>query len=99
LEGSAEPLGALDGWSTPDEAALVLTHPLIGFFAHNRGSGVGRYEVWHAPLKLTMGRALEAHFSAFEDRGLIRPGQEPHSVLLQRSTDFVVLLPPTRVRR
>ncbi len=99
LEGSAQPLGVLDGWSTPEEGALVLTHPLIGYFAHNRGGGVGRYAVWHAPLKLTVGRVIEARFSAFEDRGLIQPGQEPHSVLLQRSTDFVVVLPPTRVRR
>lgn len=99
LEGSAEPVDILDGWSTPAEAALVLTHPLIGYFAHNRGSGVGRYEVWHAPLKLTVGRAIEAHFSAFEERGLVQPGQEPHSVLLQQSTEFVVLLPPTRVPR
>jgi hypothetical protein len=98
LEGSDHRVSMLDGWSTPDEAALVLTHPLVGYFAHDRGSGVGRYRVWHARLNLTVGRAIEARFSAFEERGLIQPSQEPHSVLLQASTDFVVLLPPTRVQ-
>jgi hypothetical protein len=98
LEGSDQSVSLLDGWSTPEEAALVLTHPLVGYFAHDRGSGVGRYAVWHARLNLTAGRAIEARFSAFEERGLIQPSQEPHSVLLQRSTDFIVLLPPTRVQ-
>lgn len=98
LEGTAERAGLLDGWATPDEAALILTHPLVGYFSHNRGNGVGLYAVWHARLNLTVGRAIEARFSPFEERGLITPNQEPHSVLLQPSTEFLVLLPPTRVR-
>jgi len=97
LEGTNERVSSLDGWRTLDEGALVLTHPLIGYFGHPNGS-VGRYAVWHAPLNLTVGRAIEARFSPFEERGLIGAGQEPHSVLLQRATDFVVLLPPTRVK-
>ena len=80
------------------EAALVLTHPLTGYFGHGRG-GVGRYEVWHAPLQPSVGSALKVRFSPFEERGLTVSGQAPHSVLLQQSTDFAVLLPPTKVPR
>ena len=86
----------LDGFANAHEAALVLTHPLVGYFGHGR-RGVGRYEVWHAPLRPSLGSAIRARFSPFEERGLTVPGQAPHSVLLQRSTDFAVLLPPTRL--
>jgi uncharacterized protein DUF2071 len=97
LQGDGARVGRLDGWSDLDEGLSVLTHPLVGYFAHGRG-GVGRYTVWHERLKLTTGHLEYGRFSAFEDRRLIVPGQQPHSVLLQPSTDFVVVLPPTRVR-
>lgn len=98
LVGTGDPISALDGFAAPDQAALVLTHPLTGFFAHRRG-GVGRYSVWHERLRPTLGRAIEARFTVFEQLGLVGSAQEPHSVLLQPSTEFVVLLPPTRISR
>jgi len=96
LEGTHEKLSGLDGFATVEAAALVVTHPLIGYFSRRRG-GVGRYGVWHERLRPTFGRALEARFPVFERLGLTEPGQPPHSVLLQPSTDFMVQLPPTRV--
>ncbi len=91
-----EPVGTLDGFENADDAARVIANPLIGYFEHERG-GVGRYSVWHEPLQPALGRAVSARFSVFEERGLVEADQGPHSVLLQPSTDFTVLLPPHRV--
>jgi hypothetical protein len=96
LSGTDTPATVLDGFLSPDEAALVLTHPLVGYFAHRRG-GVGMYRVWHERLQPTVGHAIEARFDVFESLGLVTPGQAPHSVLLQRESLFLVELPPSRV--
>jgi len=95
LTGSDEPMGRLDGFTDVDDAAHIVTHPLLGWFRRSDGS-LGRYRVWHDRLRPQLGTATRAHYSVFEDLGLVRPGTTPHSVLLQRSTEFDVLLPPTR---
>lgn len=95
LVGSATPLGRIDGFVDTDDGAHVLTHPLDGFFQHPRGR-LGRYAVWHDRLRPMLGIARRARYAVFEELGLVAPGALPHSVLLQRATDFDVLLPPTR---
>jgi hypothetical protein len=95
LVGSAEPAGRLDGFVDADEAAHILTHPLDGWFLRPNGR-LGRYAVWHDRLRLQVGFARRARYDVFESLGLVEPGSEPHSVLLQRATDFDVLLPPRR---
>ena len=96
LEGTNETASTLEGFTDAGHAAHVIINPLIGYFERRHG-GIGRYGVWHEPLQPTLGRVISARFDAFEERGLIERGQEPHSVLLQQLTDFAVLLPPTRV--
>jgi hypothetical protein len=98
IEGTGEPLGRLDGFGDTDDGALVLTHPLDGFYARPNGR-LGRYAVWHERLRPRLGVARRARYAVFEDLGLVAPDQAPHSVLLQRSIEFDVLLPPTRYRR
>ena len=93
LTGTDEPLRRLDGFVDLDDAALVLTHPLDGFFARSDGR-LGRYSVWHERLRPTIGAAQRARYEVFEHLGLVASGQEPHSVLLQPSVEFDVLLPP-----
>lgn len=95
LEGTSEPAGRLDGFVDEEEAALVITHPLDGYFMRPDG-GLGRYAVWHERLRPRLGVARRAHYAVFEELGLVAPDAEPHSVLLQRSIEFKVLLPPTR---
>lgn len=95
LAGNEPAAAPIAGFSDRAEALHVLTHPLIGYFAHRRG-GIGRYTVWHERLRPGAGRALEARFDVFEALGLVEPDQPPHSVLLQRETEFVVELPPSR---
>jgi hypothetical protein len=95
LRGTAEPLGRLDGFTDPDDGALVLTHPLDGYFRKPNGR-LGRYAVWHERLHPTIGHAVRARYAVFDEIGLVDPNTTPHSVLLQRSVDFVVILPPTQ---
>jgi hypothetical protein len=94
LEGSTEAAGRLDGFADADDAALVLTHPLDGWFLRPDGR-LGRYAVWHDRLALQVGTAHRARYAVFERLGLVAEDQPPHSVLLQRAIEFDVLLPPT----
>jgi hypothetical protein len=93
LVGSAELAGRLDGFADADDAAHVLTHPLDGWFRRPDGR-LGRYAVWHARLAARLGTALRARYAVFERLGLVDGTASPHSVLLQPSVEFDVLLPP-----
>lgn len=93
LEGSTEPAGRLDEFADADDAALVLTHPLDGWFRRPDGR-LGRYEVWHERLTPQLGTAHRARYAVFERLGLVAEDQPPHSVLLQRAVEFDVHLPP-----
>lgn len=95
LSGTGEPAGRLDGFADADDAAVVLTHPLDGYFMRRDGR-LGRYSVWHERLRPQLGIARRAGYAVFEEIGLVGPGATPHSVLLQRSIEFAVLLPPSR---
>jgi hypothetical protein len=93
LTGTGRPLERLDGFTDVDDGALVLTHPLDGWY-ERPGGRLGRYSVWHPRLEPEMGIAGRARYAVFEELGLVRPGSVPHSVLLQRSVEFDVHLPP-----
>jgi hypothetical protein len=95
LEGTGEPVGRLDGFADRDESLLVLTHPLDGLY-RRRDGGLGGYSVWHERFAPSLGIARTARVGVFERLGLVEPGAAPHSVLLQRTIDFSVLLPPLR---
>jgi hypothetical protein len=93
--GTDTPAGRLDGFADADDAAVVLTHPLDGFYRLPSGA-LGRYSVWHPRLQLTLGTTIRARYEVFERLGLVGAGAVPHSVLLQPSVEFDVHLPPTR---
>ena len=95
LEGTDQPVGRLDGFADRDESLLALTHPLDGLY-RRRDGGLGGYSVWHERFAPRVGVARTARFEVFERLGLVEPGAVPHSVMLQRTIDFVVLLPPLR---
>ncbi len=96
LAGTDEPAGVLDGFADAEETAVVLTHPLAGYYRRRDGR-VGNYSVWHERLRLLRGTARQARFEVFLRLGLVEPGAAPHSVLLQRETEFVIQLPPRLV--
>ncbi len=96
-EGTGRPLGRLDGFSGASDTHEILTHPLVGY-VWRRDGRVATYGVWHAPLQMEEASAKEVRFERFEALGLVEPGARPHSVLVQRTTEFLVRLPPRRVR-
>lgn len=93
VEGTDEPMGTLDGFADATDTALALTHPLAGYYRRLDGRIAG-YRVWHAPMHPTRGRVLHARYDVLEDLGFVAPGQAPHSVLLERRSDFHIHLPP-----
>jgi uncharacterized protein YqjF (DUF2071 family) len=93
MEGTDEPTGTLDGFANEEDTAVVLTHPLAGYFRRRDGR-LGTYSVWHKRLEMCRGIAKKAEFAVFKDLGLVTPGTTPHSVLLQRETEFIIVLPP-----
>jgi Uncharacterized conserved protein (COG2071) len=96
LVGTDAPTGRLDGFASAEETALVLTHPLAGYFTRRDGR-LGTYAVWHERLNLQRGVARNARFDVFEKLELVKPDSPPHSVLIQRQTEFVIRLPPHRL--
>ena len=97
LRGTGRALHQLDGFANVEDTHFILTHPTRGFL-RTRSGRIATYGVWHAPLVMEEAEVDEARFERFELLGLVAPGQVPHSVLVQRTTDFLVLLPPQRVR-
>ncbi len=87
------PAGTLDGFMNDEETAEVLTHPLVGYF-RRRDRKLGSYSVWHERLVLRRAQVQKAHFELFELLGLIDRGAAVHSALVQKTTEFVVVLPP-----
>jgi len=93
LEGTSDPVGVLDGFNDDEDANVILTHPLLGYYVRRDGK-VGTYGVWHDRLKMTRGLAHKAKFDVFTKLGLCGADSVPHSVLLQRDTEFTIMLPP-----
>lgn len=96
LRGTGEPMGRLDGFHDEEDTAVVLTHPLVGYYRRRDGA-LGSYSVWHDRLRLERAVVARARFAVFERLGLVEPGAPPHSALVQAETEFVVRLPPVRL--
>lgn len=97
IEGTDEPQGILPGFDSEAQTALILTHPLRGYFRRRDGL-VGSYSVWHQRLHLRRGIARRARFELLDELGLTDALSKPHSVLLQERTEFHIYLPPHIVR-
>jgi hypothetical protein len=95
LEDLGVPPQALDGFAQLEAGLVLLTHPLRGFF-HRRDGALGTYAIWHDRLRPTAGRVVDARYPLFNALGLAAAEMPPvvHSVLLQRSVDFTIYLPP-----
>jgi hypothetical protein len=89
-------MGTLDGMADEADTAMLLTHPLVGYYRRLDGQVAG-YRVWHAPMRPSRGSVVHARYDVLERAGLVSGGQVPHSVLLERRSEFIVYLPPTRL--
>jgi hypothetical protein len=99
LTDTGRPLASLAGVSDLEAGLVTLTHPLIGVF-YRRDGRLGTYSIWHDRLCCTAGTVASARIGLFDRLGLVPFAEQtrPHSVLLQRETEFTIYLPPGRVR-
>lgn len=96
LEDTGEPMGRLDGFVDEEDTAVVLTHPLEGYYLRTDGQ-LGTYGIFHERLGLTRARVRHASYGLFERAGLLGPRSRPHSALVMPETDFTIYLPPRRL--
>ena len=91
LTSSGQPLHG-----APSDVGSTLVDPMIGWYPRSDG-GIGRYSVWHEPLRLQTATAEVTRCDAFDRLGVIDSDQEPSSAGLQWTIPFDVHTPPTRV--
>lgn len=98
LEDTGAPVSGCDGFSSPEEVTLVLTHPVDGSFRRRDGT-LGHYAVWHERMRLTTAHARRLRFGLFERLNLLsaREMNQPHSVFLCPEVEFLIHLPPRRL--
>lgn len=95
--GTGESVRAVRGFDDAAAGIRILTHPLVGY-VRRRDGRVATYGVSHTRLEMEVATATEARYEVFERAGVVERGQAPHSVLVQRATHFVVLLPPKKLK-
>jgi len=95
IEDTGEPVSTAPGFEDHGALALILTHPVAGYF-HRLDGCLGTYSVWHDRIALTHGQPKRLHFSLYERLGLLTPDEmnRPHSIFLCPETEFRILLPP-----
>jgi hypothetical protein len=99
LIDSGEPPSSLIGFSSVEAGLVLLTQPSRGFY-YLRNGALGSYSIWHDRMTPTMGEAASTtNHPVLERLGLIQIGDAAaiHSVLIQRSIDFTIYLPPKSV--
>lgn len=86
-------------FDSPEEATLVLTHPVTGFFSRSDGK-IGRYKIWHPKMDIKTGVCRDAYFEKFEKLGLLSKEQlkRPYSILLTKKIKFIIDLPPNEIK-
>lgn len=98
LTDSGHPPRSLDGFPDLESSLVFLTHPLRGYFFRQGGS-LGSYSIWHDRLQPTQGQVTAARYPLLDQLDLVEQSdlRNVHSVLIQRTVDFTIYLPPVRV--
>ena len=90
-------IGDLDGFTGPDEAIEVLTHPMVGWYGDD--ADLRRYTVWHDVLRPQQARVDEVRVPTFTALGLGARRDDVHSALLVEQASFDIHTPPRRQPR
>lgn len=92
---TGEPMPLLPGFDSRAQQALLLTHPISGYFTRRDGR-IGKYSIWHPPAQLTRAEPGELYFKVLETSGLLTRAQmqRPHWLLLQHEIAYDIHLPP-----
>lgn len=99
LEDTGEAISQLHGFPDLESGLVQLTHPLSGYY-YCRDGQLGGYTIWHDRLSCTSALCRHARFGLLHRLGLVSfdEQQHPHSVLMQHETEFIIHLPPTRLK-
>jgi hypothetical protein len=97
LTGTGQSPGILDGFINHEDMSVILTHPLVGYYRRRDGH-IGSYDIWHDRLQMQLGVAQNIRIALWEKLDLCAADAQPHSVLLQQTADFIIKLPPRKVR-
>jgi hypothetical protein len=99
IEDSGKPPREVAGFSNLEAGLVFLTQPTCGFFFRRDGT-LGSYSIWHDRMQPSVGKVIEAQYPLLQQLDLIPEGdcRNVHSVLIQRSVDFTIYLPPVKVR-
>ena len=99
IEDSGKAPVELAGVSNLEAGLVLLTHPMRGYFFRRDGA-LGSYSIWHDRTQPTVGTMQEASYPLLQRLGLVQDSdlRNVHSVLLERSIEFTIYLPPSRVK-
>jgi uncharacterized protein YqjF (DUF2071 family) len=99
VEDSGKPPVELAGVSNLEAGLVLLTHPMRGYFFRRDGA-LGSYRIWHNRTRPTVGTIQEASYPLLQRLGLVDDGdlKNIHSILLERTIEFTIYLPPSRVK-
>lgn len=95
IADTGEPVSLREGFATPDEQQLILTHPVAGYFRRRDGR-LGSYSIWHDEIRMTLGTPRRLYFSLYDRLGLLSRAEmmHPHSIFLCPDVAFEIYLPP-----
>lgn len=98
IEDSGQSPRQLAGFSDLEAGLVLLTHPMKGYFRRRDGT-LGSYAIWHERLSPTLGEVKEAAYPLLDRLDLVEEGHctAVHSVMIQRSVEFAIYLPPHKV--
>jgi len=99
IEDTGSPPARLAGVSNLEAGLVLLTHPMRGYFFRQDGA-LGSYAIWHDRAQATLGEVREARYPLLRRLELVEEGDRGsvHSVLIQRSIEFTIYLPPSKVK-
>jgi hypothetical protein len=99
LEDTGRAVEEVDGFATPMEAAIVLTHPIAGYY-HRLDGRLGSYSIRHPKMALTWAEPRALRFEALERLGVLtrEEASAPHSAWICPEIPFRILLPPHRLK-
>jgi hypothetical protein len=98
LDDRGEGVCELSGIPDFESGLVTLTHPLLGVY-YRRDGKLGSYRIWHDRLRCNVGRCTRARIELFDRLGLVAYAEQctPHSLLIQRETEFAIHLPPNQL--
>lgn len=87
-----------DGFSGKEEAELILTHPITGYFLRTDNQ-IGRYQIWHPKMEYRTAQCNNAYFQKYETLGLLNKEEmkRPYSILITNEIYFIIDLPPHKI--